>query len=317
MVFQHGLDDGEAGDGFDPGLGLAGFGGLGAETVNEGLHVRFLRGDAAGHGGLLGGAFGFDADEFVVAAGGEGDFAAVEMGDAVDAAVEQVAVMRDDEGGAGEFGEPGFEPHGGFEVEVVGGFVEQEHVGRREQDGGEGHAHAPAAGEGVDRAGLGVGVEAEAGEDGRGARGRCVSTNGEEAVMHFGEAVGVGVGVVGFGEEGEAFLVAFQHAVEQGDVAVGRLLPDLAEAGAGGEADGAAVDADFAGDGFEQGGLAGAVAADQADAAAGVDGEVGLVQQETAGNADGDAADDKETHEGGLPAVWFAGEGVVVGGALL
>jgi hypothetical protein len=65
-----------------------------------------------------------------------------------------------------------------------------------------------------------------------------------------------------------------------------------------------------AGDGLEQRGFARAVAPDQADAAAGVDGEVGVVQQEAAGDADGYATDDQELMRGGLPAVWFAGEGL-------
>jgi hypothetical protein len=65
-VFEHRLDDGEAAMALMRACGLAGLGGLGAEAIDEGLHVR-LRGDTAGHGGLLGGTLGLDADEFVVA----------------------------------------------------------------------------------------------------------------------------------------------------------------------------------------------------------------------------------------------------------
>ena len=59
-----------AGEGFDAGLGLAGFGGFGAEAVNEGLHVGAFGGDFFDRTVLLHGAFGADADEFVEAAGG-------------------------------------------------------------------------------------------------------------------------------------------------------------------------------------------------------------------------------------------------------
>ena len=108
----------------------------------------------------------------------------------------------------------------------------------------------------------------------------------------------MGFGGVGFREQGEAFGVALQDGVQQGGVARGGLLGDGGDAGAGGEADVAAVQRDFAGDGAQQGGLAGAVAADQADAAALVHGEVGTVQDGAATKADGGAGDDEERHGG-------------------
>ena len=109
----------------------------------------------------------------------------------------------------------------------------------------------------------------------------------------------MGGGGVGLGEQGEAFGVALQHGVQQRGVARGRLLRDGGDAGAGGEADVAAVQRQLAGDGAQQGGLAGAVAADQADAAALVHGEVGTVQDGASAKADGGAGDDEEGHGGG------------------
>ena len=76
----------------------------------------------------------------------------------------------------------------------------------------------------------------------------------------------------------------------------GRLLRDGRDAGAGGEADVAAVQRHLAGDRAQQRGLAGAVAADQADAAARVDREVGAVQDGAATQADGGAGDDEKRH---------------------
>ena len=114
------------------------------------------------------------------------------MGDGVHAAVEQAAIVRDDDGGTREFGQPGFQPQRRFEVEVVGRLVEQQQVGCGEQGGGQRHAHAPAAGEAADRAGLGGGVEAEAGQDGGRAGGGAVGTDGAQALVDFGEAVRVG-----------------------------------------------------------------------------------------------------------------------------
>ena len=52
-------------------------------------------------------------------------------------------------------------------------------------------------------------------------------------------------------------------------------------------------------DGAQQRGLAGAVAADQADAAALVHGEVGTVQDGAPAEADGGAGDDEKGHGGG------------------
>ena len=76
------------------------------------------------------------------------------------------------------------------------------------------------------------------------------------------------------------------------------------EAGVAGEANFAAVDGEFAGDGAQQGGFAGAVAPDQADAAAGIDGEVGAVEQRAAAEADGDAGEGQKGHGGVIGSAW-------------
>jgi hypothetical protein len=65
--------------------------------------------------------------------------------------VEELAVVADHDHGAGVALEPGFQPDQGVQVQVVGGFVEQQQVGRAHQRAGQLQAHAPAAGEAVDR----------------------------------------------------------------------------------------------------------------------------------------------------------------------
>ena len=57
----------------------------------------------------------------------------VEGGDAVDDVVEEGAVVADDEQDAWISGQKGFEPGEGFEVEMVGGFVEQQKIGFGEE----------------------------------------------------------------------------------------------------------------------------------------------------------------------------------------
>ena len=146
-------------------------------------------------------------------------------------------------------------------------------------------------------------VEAEAGEDGGGARRGGFGADGDQAVVDFGEPCGIGV--FGFVQQREAFGVALQHGVEQGGGAGRGFLRDGREAGARGQADVAAVERHVAGDGAQQRGFAGAVAADQADAAAGIDGQVGGVEQRAAAEADGDGGDQQEGHGGeGDRASW-------------
>ena len=128
--------------------------------------MRAFGGDALGFAGLLQGALGADADEFVEPAGCDGDAAAVEEGDRLHRAVQQDAIVRDQQCGAGKARKPGLQPQRGFQVEVVGRLVEQQQVGCGEQRGGQCDAHAPAAGELLHRALLRGLVEAQAGEDG-------------------------------------------------------------------------------------------------------------------------------------------------------
>ena len=73
-----------------------------------------------------------------------------------------------------------FEPVAGFQVEVVGGLVEQQQVGLCQQQLGQRNAHLPAAGElSVRRSPVGLG-EAEAGEHGAHLRLQRVAVAGAE-----------------------------------------------------------------------------------------------------------------------------------------
>ena len=100
VVLDHRGDDLHLGETLDAGLGLARLRGLRLEPVDEALEMRPLRillglrlrlehallGDLPGEGG--------------VAAPVDAELAAVEMQDVIDAFVEQVAVVGDDDGGA-------------------------------------------------------------------------------------------------------------------------------------------------------------------------------------------------------------------------
>ena len=73
--------------------------------------------------------------------------AAVELEDPAGDVVEEVAIVRHRDDGARIALEEALEPRDRFGVEMVGGLVEQQHVGLREQQPAQRHAAALAAGE--------------------------------------------------------------------------------------------------------------------------------------------------------------------------
>ena len=94
-----------------------------------------------------------------------GEEAVVELRDAVDDGVDEVAVVADQHHRAGVFGQEPLQPFDRCQVEMVGRLVEQEHVGVLEEQPGERDAHHPAAAE---LAGLALHValgKAEPGQD--------------------------------------------------------------------------------------------------------------------------------------------------------
>lgn len=185
---------------FDAALDLGGFGGFGAEAFDEALDLFFLLVEVLFLGGELldaadagfgvvvvravvhGGPSGIDFEGF----GGEG--------------VEEVAVVGDEEKGAGEGAEVALEPFDGREVEVVGGFVEEEGVGGGDEDAGEFGAHLPSAAELVEGFGEVGGGEAEAAEGGLGIGPDAVAAELFEAGLEASEFVEEAVAGGGVGE---------------------------------------------------------------------------------------------------------------------
>ena len=177
---------------------------------------------------------------------------------------------------------------------MVGRLVQQQQVGCGEQGGGERHAHAPAAGEAVHRPGLGGCVEAQTGEDsGRAGRGR-ICADGAQALVDFGKARGVGG--VQLAQQGQTLGVALQHGIQQRLRTGWRGLAHLRHPGARRKPNVAAIGGKLAGDGTQQGRFARAVAPDQADAAPGIDRQIGTVQQGAARHAQSEAGDGEQGH---------------------
>jgi hypothetical protein len=181
-------------------------------------------------------------------------------------------------------------------VEVVGGLVEQQRVGVREEDPGQFHAAPLAAGEGVQRLAEHPVGQAQAGGDGGGLGLGGVPALGEELGLQA--AVLLHRVVAGGALAGGHPLLVLPHLAEHGVQAAGGEHP---VAGEHVEVAGAGVlreIADLAGAGdrpggrdalpgqhLGEGGLAGAVAADQADPVAAGDAEGGGLQQDAGSGA--------------------------------
>ena len=184
------------------------------------------------------------------------DFAvALEGEDVGGDAVEEPAVVGNHHGAAGEAFEAFFEGADGVYVEIVGGFVEEDEVGPAFEQAGEVDAVAFAAGEHADFLLLIGPGEAELGAVGTGVYLAAGHTDDLFAAAD-GLVDGLGVG------QGVARLV---HVGDEYGVA---------------DAQGAGIGFFGTGDEAEEGGLARAVGADDADQAAGWKGEAEVFEED-------------------------------------
>ena len=199
-------------------LGLGGLGGLVAELVNEDLHV----GDIA----LLGGALCAHLLQVVLAllkvaavVAGVGGYAAVlERGDVVDTGVHEGAVVTDDEHGAVVVRDKAAQPLDAFEVQVVGGLVQQQQVGMAQEELCQRNTHLPAARELGTRA-LKVGdLKAQTGQDLAGVALELVAAQVLKAVLDLAVLVKERVDVLALlgelGNLGLQLVGALAHAAD-------------------------------------------------------------------------------------------------------
>ena len=188
------------------------------------------------------------------------------------------------------------QPQRRLEVEVIGRLVEQQQVGRGEQRGRERDPHAPAAGEFAARALLlGMG-KAQAGEDFGRARRRRMCADVREPRLDLGDARGIMLGL-GCGQQLRAFCVGGEHDLEQAFGAIGRFLRKSSDAASRREPYLALLGREFTGDDAKQRGLAGAVAAHEADPGTGRQCDRGVLEQPAAADPVGDVA---EPEHGGV-----------------
>ena len=102
--------------------------------------------------------------------------------------------------------------------------------------------------------------------------------------LNFGDSIAVGGGFR-FDEERAALAIGAEHDLQQAFGAIGRFLRESFDARAGCDLQAAAFGRKLSGYDAEQGGLAGAVAADQPDAGSVGNVRAGGIKQEPAGDA--------------------------------
>ncbi len=187
------------------------------------------------------------------------------MQDVIGDGIEQIAIMADDEDRRRIAGEIIDEPERAFEIEIIGRLVEKQKIGRGKEHGGERDAHAPAAGK--------FGKRALAARRGRSQGRREYAPRGRarhgrryrRAASGFRRCDADRVAVSASLSKRGALGIGGEDEVEQARRAARRLLLDAAEPHLPRQRDRAGVRRQIAGDHIEQGGLAGAIAADEAD----------------------------------------------------
>ena len=191
-------------------LGLAGLGALADpfELAGEGLLAGLVL------AGLLQQALGLLLEPGGVVALVGDAAAAVELEDPAGDVVEEVAVVGDDEDGVRVLDQVLLQPGDGLGVEVVGGLVEEQHLGLLEQEPAEGDAALLAAGEGVDGGVVGRAAQRLHGDVDLGVE--VPEVLGVDLVLEGGHLLHQRVGIV-LGDLHRDFVVALEEGALGGD----------------------------------------------------------------------------------------------------
>src|SRR5215469_8575209 len=106
--------------------------------------------------------------------------------------IQEIPVMTDDEYRASVSAQELLEPHHPFEVEIVGGLVQQQKVRRREENRRQRHAHTPAARKLLARSDLFFSRKAKPRQDLGGACRRRVRIDGVESRVNVANSMRIG-----------------------------------------------------------------------------------------------------------------------------
>ena len=221
--------------------------------------------------------------ELRVVAGVSGELAPVHVDDLVDDAVQEIAVVCDQQQRSRIFSEPVLEPQHRVEVEMVGRLVEQQKIGAAHQRLREIQAHAPSAGETRHRVRVPILGKTQARQQRGRARPRAVTADVVEAMVQVRQRFAVERVIAFRGGQCRFDLaqlaVAVEHVVDRGHRDGRRLLRHVRDRPRRRQRNGTGIGQQFLPDGGEEAGLAAAVRADQAHLVAGVDGQVGAFEQ--------------------------------------
>ena len=270
-------------------LHLLCLGGLIAEALDEGLHVRDFR-------LLLGSLVAQQGKPFLallqiraVIALVQVDLAVVHFGHTVDHGIHEGAVMADYDDGAGIAAQKALEPLNAFQVQMVGGLVQHEHVGVADQKLRERDAHLPATGKVIGAAAHVVFTEAQAEKHAAHLRLQGVAAQGFVHVAGLTRRIKLGCSgiITQFGFEPAQALLRFQDLDLAGDdlfedgpiLHFDGFLLQVAHVGSLRKQDTAFVGVVFAGNDIQKRGLAGTVGTHKRKAVIGFKAQVHVVEQ--------------------------------------
>jgi hypothetical protein len=213
-------------------------------------------------------------------------------------AVEELAIVRDHQQRAGILEQPLLEPQHRIQVQMVGGLVEQQQIGRRHQRPCHVQPHPPAAGKLGNRLHVRGRREAQAMQQSPGA---CC---GVVAVHFFQPLMGqrhrfiiLGRHRCGFGADGRPhFRIAGDDKIDGRIRQRGGFLRHAGDADPAGNIDVALVRLQLTLDRRKQAALAAAIATDHADAATRVQGQIDTGQQQVLATPQGKVSEGN--HEG-------------------
>ena len=252
-----------------------------ALKVDELLQVRalFL---LFGPGGLLQGQLlGAQFFKGAVAAAVAGELAVFDVQRGLRDGVQKVAVVADDDERAGVARQPSFQPHQRVQVQVVGGFVQQQQIRRGHERARQLQPHAPAARKAVDGLLQLAGFEAQPEDERLRARRGVVRAGVLQIGMQLGDghAFACRFGLRQLGAQACQAFIARQHKGGGRFAGFGHVLRHLRDAPVGGHGKVAPVFMQRAAQQRKQGGFARAIAAHQGHFFAGVNGGAGSVEQ--------------------------------------
>ena len=219
---------------------------------------------------LVGEPLLFLALERRVVAGPRRQAAAIELDDPRRQPLEERAVVRDEDDGAAVVGEEGLEPGDGFDIEVIGRLVQQQQIRLADERARQQHAALPPARQRVDN---------------RRRRQRQPRHHHVRLVMTLPLVVRVERPQAVADHRGHRAIRRQRHVLLQPRHANARLPQDEAR-----------VRLQVAAQDLQQRGLAGAVAADDGDALAGVNLEGDLVDERQMAEGDGNTVERDERH---------------------